>query len=586
MRACCWTTRPKRLPRLAQPKRSWLPWAVAALVTIALAVTNILWIARPVPESRVVRFTLSPPPGTAFNNDSSAAVSPDGRYVVFSASASTGSSLWLQPLDSTTARPLPGTEAGNYPTWSPDSKSIMFRVISGQMKRIEIGGEAAQMLCAVCGSALMGGGAWSRDGIILLGTTTALYRLSDEGGVPQPLTKSDPSRQESGFGFPQFLPDGKRFLYLIVSANPDVQGTYLGSLERPNDRVRILSGRDKAIYAPQRDGAPPYLLFLRDQSLLAQRFDVDGPRLDGEPMRVTDGFTTSPGIREGYWLSDAGLLVYRVGGQDQRRKLTWMTRDGKRKEAAPEGLYQSLRISPDGKDVAVDAAGGVEDLWRLEFARGTKIKLTDNPRRDVVPVWSPDGRQIAFMSNRTGVFQLYRRDARTGGTEDLLTTGPNPKYVTDWSRDGHFLVYYEITTATRDDLWALPVEGDRKPILVRQTAASEHNGVLSRDGKWIAYGSDESGREEVYIQAFPTGSAWPVTSQGGNRPKWGADDKELFYLSADAERHHVGRGPDHRRRSRDRCASAIDHAGHTVTEPGLSLRCQRRRSAIPRAGPS
>ena len=193
--------------------------------------------------------------------------------------------------------------------------------------------------------------AWSRDGIILIGTTTALYRLSDTGGVPQPLTKSDASRQETGFGFPQFLPDGRRFLYWISSPTPEVQGTYLGSLEHPNERVRILGGRDKAIYAPPRDGAPAYLLFLRDQSLFAQRFDVDARRLEGEPMRVTDGFPTSPGVREGFWLSDAGLLVYRVGGQNQNRRLIWVTRDGKRLEAAPEGLYQSIRISPDGKDV-------------------------------------------------------------------------------------------------------------------------------------------------------------------------------------------------------------------------------------------
>ena len=254
------------------------------------------------------------------------------------------------------------------------------------------------------------------------------------------------------------------------------------------------------------------------RSLLAQ-LRVDGPRLDGEPMRVTDGFTTSPGIREGYWLSDAGLLVYRVGGQDQRRKLTWMTRDGKRKEAVPEGLYQSLRISPDGKDVAVDAAGGVEDLWRLEFARGTKIKLTDNPRRDVVPVWSPDGSRIAFMSNRTGVFQLYRRDARTGGTEELLTTGPNPKYVTDWSRTDAFSMKSRRPPGTTCGRSSTATEAD----LVRQTAASEHNGVLSPDGGSRVAGRWRPGGGTSGLRPAARGRP----SQGGNRPKW-SRDPELF----------------------------------------------------------
>ena len=237
-------------------------------------------------------------------------------------------------------------------------------------------------------------------------------------------------------------------------------------------------------------------------------------------------------MREGFWLSESGLLVFGTGGLGVKRRLLWIARDGKREEAVPEGLYQSLRLSPDGKEVALDAAAAVEDIWRLEFARGVKTKVTSDPRRDVVPAWSPDGRQLAYMSNRTGTFQLYRRDARGDGTEELLTEGPYPKYLTDWTRDGRFLVYYEITTKTKNDLWALPLSGDRKPVPLRTTAATEQHGVVSPDSKWLAYGSDQSGREEVYIQPFPSGSAWPVTSEGGNRPKWRSDGKELFFLNS------------------------------------------------------
>ena len=264
---------------------------------------------------------------------------------------------------------LAGTDCANRPFWSPDSRSIAFNVPGGQMKRLDIVGGAAQVLGDTPGNPPTGAGAWGRDGTILFGTATALYRLSDTGGTPQPLTKSDASRQETDFRFPQFLQDGKRFLYCIGSPNPDVQGTFLGSLERPNERVRIVGGRDKTIYAPPRDGAPAYLLFLRDQSLLAQRFDVDANRLDGEPIRVTDGFPTSPGNREGFWLSDAGLLVYRIGGQNQNRKLTWIARGDGKRVAAPEGGTTSIRISPDGKGVALDAANGVEDLCRDSNSR-------------------------------------------------------------------------------------------------------------------------------------------------------------------------------------------------------------------------
>ena len=400
----------------APAKRRWVPWATAALMTAALAGTNAFWLTRPAPERRTSRFSLTAPSGTQFAANTTAAVSPDGRHVVFAAVSQSGRSLWLQSLESATARPLPFGEDANWPSWSPDSRSLVFvNGASGQIKRAGISGDAPQLLCDPVANAPMGPVAWSRDGVILMASTTGLYRLPDSGGVPQRLSEPDASRGETAFAFPQFLEDGKRFIFHIQSSNPNTEGVYLGSLDRPEQRHRILASRDKGIYVAPRDGRPAYLMFLRDQTLVVQRFNVDAGKLEGDPLHVADNLPTSPSMREGFWLSESGLLVFGTGGSGVKRRLLWIARDGKREEAVPEGLYQSLRLSPDGKEVALDAAAAVEDIWRLEFARGVRTKVTSDPRRDVVPAWSPDGRQLAYMSNRTGTFQLYRRDARGDG---------------------------------------------------------------------------------------------------------------------------------------------------------------------------
>jgi Tol biopolymer transport system component len=217
-----------------------------------------------------------------------------------------------------------------------------------------------------------------------------------------------------------------------------------------------------------------------------------------------------------------------------------MSRDGKRLEQAGRDLfYSALRLSPDGKRAAFDrsdTAGQSEDIWLLEFARSVTTRLTFDPKRDIVPVWSPDGRQIAFSSNRSGVFQIYRKDSSGGGQEEQLTQGPNDKWVTDWSRDGRYLLYAEMNPKTKSDLWALPLDGDRKPVPLLQSPFAEERGQFSPDGKWIAYESNESGRSEVYIRAFATSAGkWQVSNRGGRVPRWRADGKELFYLSPDAK---------------------------------------------------
>jgi len=221
-------------------------------------------------------------------------------------------------------------------------------------------------------------------------------------------------------------------------------------------------------------------------------------------------------------------------------RLVWRSRDGKRPEQAVRDLvyYSALRLSPDGKRVALDrseGAGQTEDIWLLEFARSVTTRLTFGPKRAIDPVWSPDGRQIAFSSNRSGDFQIYRKDAGGGGQEEQLTEGPGDKRVNDWSRDGKYLLYSRNNPKTSRDLWALPLDGDRKPVPVLQSPLDETGGQFSPDGKWIAYQSYESsGRFEVYIRPFPSSAGkWQISNRGGRIPRWRADGKELYYLSPD-----------------------------------------------------
>jgi dipeptidyl aminopeptidase/acylaminoacyl peptidase len=354
--------------------------------------------------------------------------------------------------------------------------------------------------------------------------------------VPAPATTPDASRQEIGLDFPQFLEDGHTFLYFVESARSDIQGVYAANLDKPKAGVRILATAAKASYAPRTRGSPGELLWLRGQVLVAQRFDTDTLRLQGDPVPVVDDVAAgSASARAAFWISGNGTLVYRSGGASSLR-LTWIGRDGKQSEAlgAQNGSARP-RLSPDGRRAALvrNASGGFE-IWVYEFGRDAMTRLTFDAAEDSYPVWSPDGRQIAFASNRGSGYQLYRKDAGGTGVEERLHEGSNPEVPLDWSSDGKYLLYAEQNPTSRYDLMMLPLDGDRKPIAFAQTPYNEFAGAFSPDGKWIAYISDETGRPEVYLRASPVSSGasagkWQVSSVGALMPRWRGDGKELYY---------------------------------------------------------
>jgi len=557
----------RQTSRKAASSRRWL-WASLAAVCFVLGVAvSLLWLRQPAPELRSTQFTLEPPPEVQFTYlFSSTAVSPDGRYLVFSAGSDIISPpLWLRQLDSLGDRALLGTEGAFFPFWSPDSASIAF-FADGQLKLADLAGGAPVVLCDadITGSGV--GGAWSPGGVILFGARDGLYRVQASGGDPELLTQTDSSRGERAHGFPAFLPDGKRFLYFIESNDPDTEGVYAASLDRPGERNRILATDHKAIYAPPLAGHPGYVLWLRDQTLLAQPFDAGSLSLAGDPTRLAEDVRQINGnARAAFWTSDAGVLAYRSGSaEDPVVTLSWYGREGQRLGQAGEpDTYSDVRISPDGKSVAVSKPDqeGNRDIWIFDFDRPVMRRQTFDAEDSEHPAWSPDGSQIAFASDRTGVMQIFRKDIDSLGQPEQLTEGNNPKVLNDWSANGLYLIYNEWSAETGYDLWVLPLEGDRKPIPVARTRYAERGGRFSPDGETIAFQSTESGVPQIYIQAFPSSDTkHQVSDRSGNRPKWVNDGRELVYI--------VPNG-------------AIVRAGVTITSEGIET--DAPRELLPRS---
>ena len=526
------------------PSRGWPTWMVVAvgLAGAGAAALGLSLFGRSidpkeaVPGLEAIRFLADAPAQTSFANlYDSVAASPDGRSVVFLAGPERidAASLWLRPMDSASERPLQGTDKALFPTWSPDSRSIAF-FAEGKLKRIEIDGGAPLTLCDASIGVAPGGATWNRNAIILFGGAAGLHRVSASGGTPALVTTVDGSRRETGHGFPQFMPDGNRFLYFVASDNADVQGVYASSLDKPGERTQVLRTAAKAVYVPPRATRPAYLLWMRDQTLLAQRLDEGSLHLQGDPSAVAEDVSVNIyNSRPAFWVSGGGLLTYFSGSTFTKRPLVWVDRNGKQQTAAADETYWNLSLAPGAERMAFSKWGTTSaglpnlDVWVQELGRGIATRLTTDPARDGAPAWAPDGKQVAFSSARDGgVAQIYRMQASGAGEPVRLTDGGNYKIVQDWSRDGRYIVYAEL-----GDLMAVPSEGGT-PLPVVRTPFRENEGAISPDGRWIAFAANDSGRFEVYVRAFAPGDQtprdrWPVSTNGASTVKWRGDSREL-----------------------------------------------------------
>ena len=524
----------------ARPKARERVWiAVASVLLAATVALSLAYLQRSPTETAPIRFFVFPPEGTSVAPGPAApqvAVSPDGRRLAYATVDAAGTQqLWVRPLDSVAAQPLPGTEGAAFPFWSPDSRFIGF-FAQGKLKTVDASGGPPS---TVCDASEGQGGTWNRDGVIVFAPsgTTSLARVSAAGGAPTAVTALDTARRETGHLWPQFLPDDRHFLYLAQSQEREQHAIYVGSLDGGEPR-RVLSTDVRAGYAP-----PGYLFFVREGSLMAQSFDASRLELTGEPIRVAEGIAANPFQtgRTTFSSSGNGVLAYRTGtiGGVETTRLLWFDRSGKQLgPVGPSGLYASPKLSPDETRLAVYQRAGVAeagDISLFDLRRGTSSRFTFDPRDDDVPVWSPDGNRLIFGSG-FGPFDLYQQSASGVGDAELLLQSSADKWPLDWSPDGRFILFQAQDTKTGWDLWLLPMFGDRQPEPLLQTPFAERDGQFSRDGRWIAYSSDESGRREVYVQPFGTTvGKWLVSTSGGSQPMWRRDGRELFYLGADRQ---------------------------------------------------
>jgi eukaryotic-like serine/threonine-protein kinase len=528
------TGAPDTITAVAAPprRRNWIATAATVLVAAALLpVAVIHWRETP-PAAEVTRFSVGAPSGDSLINGGT--ISPDGRRIVMRV----GSRLWLRSFDQPEAHVLAGTDGAGYPFWSPDGKWIGF-VANAQLKKIDAGGGPPVTLAPVNTNLA---GSWGRDGTILIGAVGGgLVRVPAAGGPPVPVTT--PAQGESRHLSPEFLPGGRHFLYVAGSENPGGSALYAASVDAPGRTSIMRVESNVSFVGSASDPRRGYLLFLRDHTLLAQPFDASTLHTTGDAFSVVEGvfFNNAVGaaLHIGFFSASPNTLIYR---RDVPRKvqLTWFDRSGRElQEIGAQAAYLVPVLLPDAQRAIIpidDSANGITDLWLVDGVRGVTSRLTFDRNRHQNPVVSPDGARVAFNAYRGGVLNLYQTATTgAGGITPLLESNLNC-YPTDWSRDGRFLAYYTVGGDTREDVWVLPLEGDRKPFPVVQSAATEAGGRFAPDGKWLAYLSTESGRSEVYVQPFspgkPASGKWQVSTDGAvGFPSWRADGKEMYYRS-------------------------------------------------------
>jgi len=533
---------PRRMP--SAPR--WL-WSIALAACVAAAALAVIQFRqKPPAPPEVVKYQIRLPDNVWFSQSASFALSPDGRHIAFSAiSAGSGPSVWIQDLDGGDARALPDTVTGpDTPPffWSPDSRFLVFSANGPELRKADLQSGTTQDICDKPGPPV--GGSWNSDGVIIFGDPfTGLWRVSAGGGTAVPLTSLDASRQEREHELPDFLPDGRHFIYLRVSKFPADTGIYIGSLddapERQSEKLLLPTGFG-AEYVPAPGGGTGQLLFLRDGALMAQSFDPDKLELVGDPSPVADQIGS--GYETGYFSASPGVLVFRTLSSNPYSQLTWIDSQGKSAGTVGDpGFIYNVQLSPDGSKAVYrkDSEDHLDkDIWLLDVSRGTSTRFTFGGSWNDVPVWSPDGREIVFASNRNGKFDLYRKPADGSTSETLLLRTDDNKLPYSWSRDGRYLIYSvtQNTTGGREDLWMLPMQGDHTPFPFSRTPFDQTDPQFSPDGRWVAYSSNESGRHEVYVREFKvppadtdTGEKWLISNAGGRHPFWRADGKELVY---------------------------------------------------------
>jgi eukaryotic-like serine/threonine-protein kinase len=521
-------------------------WIIAAIASSAVMLFLAPKRGNVPPTSDVARFAVLPPGGGVFSGQWGAtvpvpqfALSPNGRFLVFAAATAGGRpTLWLRKIDELQARALPGTENPSYPFWSFDGRSVGF-FSGGKLKRILVEGGIVQDVADVLDPQ---GGTWGPDGTILFGTAGSnIYRVSSTNGTVTSATELNTLRDEGSHRWPHFLPDGHHFLFTVRSGLAEQRGVYVGSLDGKTKKLLVMSVVSNCLYV-----TPGYLLYFDNGTLLGQTFDVNRLELTGRPFAIENIGLSSAGYGA-VTATDSGMLAY-ANSILQNGRLMWFDRGGRSVGSIPmePGDYADFRLSPDEKRLIaslVDVKSGAPDMWQADLTRLSTSRFTYGPLINASAVWSPDGDQVIFRTNRKGLIELYRKAAAGGGNEEPVLDEAASRAAgmqstvnlapSDWSTDGQYILFSAPSQGSGFDLWLLRL-ADRRPVNFLSLPSDQMHGNFSPNGQLVAYSSDESGRFEVYVETFPR-SEWKqkVSINGGFEPRWRHDGREIYYLSED-----------------------------------------------------
>jgi Tol biopolymer transport system component len=515
-----------------------------SLVLAVVGAGFVGWYLHPTPRRRgITRFAFSfPAPGQqpaasagfALRDFPVVAISRDGSELTYVGRRDETTQLFLRPLDRLESQPLPGTVNATSPFFSPDGQWIGF-FADGKLKKVSVhGGEPV----ALCDAPINRSGAWSPDNTIIFAPTlfAGLMRVSAAGGAPQIFNTPDVKQGELSFRWPEILPGGKAVVF-VVAGTKDI-----GFFSESRIAVEELDKHEKKFFPIQgtnpRYSPSGHLLFVRDGRVFAVPFDVSRLEVTGPEIPVLDGVKTSHNSGgANFMVSDTGSLVYvpENSSTPDDALLAWLDRRNQIHELpAPARNYVNPRISPDGQRVAVSSyTGGRGDVWIYEIPHGTLTRLTFEQRSNS-PIWSPDGKRVAFTTASDAGRAIAVKSADGSGGEETVVSGPSLILTpTSWSPDGKFLAYWSVGSETGRDIWIVPLTGDRKPQPFLQSKFDEQQARFSPDGRWIAYMSNESGRFEVYVQPFPgPGGKWQISNDGGMSPVWAPNGGELFYITS------------------------------------------------------
>jgi serine/threonine protein kinase len=523
-----WASASKPAEKAPATKLLW-PWIVTAVCASTAIVLGIWMVTKSKPPSIAAQFPFM----MSEAGDQMPLISPDGRYIAFAGQDEKGNKwLFTRPLNAARSSALPGTEDASAPMWSPDNQWVAF-FAAGRLKKVRPEGGPVQTIADLSG---FQEGTWGATGDIVFRRSNRepLYLLRSSGATPERVTRLDHALAENSHRSPQFLPDGRRFLYFARCAKRENNGVYLGSIDSPK-RTRVMRVDANSLYLPPSRGGTGRLLYYKDGALVVQQFDTDAVRLIGEPKIVVDRIAFNAASTFAFFTAsmDGRWLLVRPPGATYTH-LQWVDRRGQLLETLPiEGELSQPRLSPGGDRLVFsrpDAHDGNRDLWIAELTRGIVAPLTTNPANDWTEVWSPSGSQILFSSDRTGAAQFvtFIKKSLDPGADEFPTTLPSDP--SDWSPDGNWMAFgsHDILVASAKDFHSFPYLA---------TPFEESGARFSPDTKWLAYSSDESGRSEVYIRPFsgaPAGAGKiQVSIDGGDFPVWRKDGREVFFMSAD-----------------------------------------------------